>query len=57
MKDFMKELRKKVAVGLVGGSDFPKLQEQMGGEDGKFMFWKIIGNKKAYRIVMKIRHN
>lgn len=33
MKEFMKELRKKVAVGLVGGSDFPKLQEQMGGED------------------------
>ena len=38
MKEFMKELRKKVAVGLVGGSDFPKLQEQMGGEDGEVKF-------------------
>lgn len=43
MKEFMKELRKKVAVGLVGGSDFPKLQEQMGGEDGEIMLWKVIG--------------
>ncbi|XP_068671746.1 uncharacterized protein [Montipora foliosa] len=33
MKAFMKELRKKVTVGLVGGSDFPKLQEQMGGDN------------------------
>jgi len=43
MKEFMKELRKKVAVGLVGGSDFPKLQEQMGGEDGEVMLCKVIG--------------
>ena len=30
----MKKLRKKVVVGLVGGSDFPKLEEQMGGDNG-----------------------
>ena len=48
MKEFMKELRKKVAVGLVGGSDFPKLQEQMGGEDGEVKFWKAIGIKSLW---------
>lgn len=35
MKAFMKELRKKVTVALVSGSDFPKVQEQMGNENGK----------------------
>lgn len=44
MKDFMKELRKKVTVALVGGSDFPKLQEQMGGDNGRFMFGRIVSN-------------
>ena len=31
----MKKLRQKVVVALVGGSDFPKLEEQMGGDNGK----------------------
>ena len=35
MKEFMKKLRTKVVIGLVGGSDFHKIQEQMGGDDGK----------------------
>lgn len=35
MKNMMAELRKKVKVGLVGGSDFVKIQEQMGGGDGE----------------------
>lgn len=35
MKEFMKKLRQKVVVALVGGSDFPKLEEQMGGDNGK----------------------
>ena len=35
MKEFMKILRKRVAVALIGGSDFPKLEEQMGGDNGK----------------------
>jgi len=30
MHEFLKELRKKVAIGLVGGSDLAKIQEQMG---------------------------
>lgn len=33
MKEFMKKLREKVVVALVGGSDFPKLEEQMGGDN------------------------
>ena len=31
----MKKLREKVVVALVGGSDFPKLEEQMGGDNGE----------------------
>jgi phosphomannomutase len=30
MLDFMKELSKKVTVGIVGGSDLPKQEEQLG---------------------------
>ena len=32
MKDFMETLRSKVIVGIVGGSDLPKIKEQMGGD-------------------------
>lgn len=35
MKEFMMNLKKKVVVGIVGGSDYGKMQEQMGGDDGK----------------------
>jgi hypothetical protein len=34
MKGFMTRLRKRYVVGLVGGSDFAKVQEQMGGDEG-----------------------
>ncbi|XP_015273049.1 PREDICTED: phosphomannomutase 2-like, partial [Gekko japonicus] len=30
MADFLQALRKKVKVGVVGGSDFEKIQEQLG---------------------------
>ena len=30
MKDFLQQLKEKVVVGIVGGSDLPKQQEQMG---------------------------
>ncbi|XP_052769310.1 uncharacterized protein LOC128209345 [Mya arenaria] len=33
MAQFLQELRKKVKVGLVGGSDLVKIAEQMGGDD------------------------
>ncbi|XP_066934112.1 phosphomannomutase 2-like [Clytia hemisphaerica] len=32
MEDFIKELQKKVLVGIVGGSDLKKIKEQMAGE-------------------------
>jgi len=35
MKQFMLDLKKKVVIGIVGGSDYDKMQEQMGGDDGK----------------------
>ena len=35
MKTFLQKLKEKVVVGIVGGSDLPKMQEQMGGDDGK----------------------
>ena len=37
MKEFILELKKKVVIGIVGGSDFDKMQEQMGGDDSKEM--------------------
>uniref|UniRef100_A0A674KGZ2 Phosphomannomutase n=1 Tax=Terrapene triunguis TaxID=2587831 RepID=A0A674KGZ2_9SAUR len=36
MADFLQKLRKKVRVGVVGGSDFDKVQEQL-GDDEKFV--------------------
>ena len=35
MKEFILNLKKKVAIGIVGGSDYDKIQEQMGGVDSK----------------------
>ena len=34
MKEFLLKLKKKAVIGIVGGSDLPKMQEQMGGDDG-----------------------
>ena len=33
MKAFLGELKKKAVLGVVGGSDYPKMEEQMAGED------------------------
>ncbi|XP_074647423.1 uncharacterized protein LOC141903239 [Tubulanus polymorphus] len=38
MKDFLQELRKKVPVALVGGSDLKKISEQMVGEETTKMY-------------------
>ena len=35
MKEFLFQLRDKVDVGMVGGSDYSKAQEQLGGGDGE----------------------
>ena len=35
MDNFLQELKKKVLVGLVGGSDFVKIAEQMGNHDDR----------------------
>jgi hypothetical protein len=35
MKEFLCQLRNKVDVGMVGGSEYCKAQEQLGGGDGK----------------------
>lgn len=37
MDDFLQKLRQKVKIGVVGGSDFEKVQEQL-GNDGKRHF-------------------
>ena len=34
----MERLKNKVYVGLVGGSDLPKILEQLGGDSGAFAF-------------------
>lgn len=41
MKDFLVQLRDKVDIGMVGGSDYSKVQEQLGGGDGES---EMIGN-------------
>jgi len=33
MEEFIEKLKKKVTVGLVGGSDLAKILEQLGGDD------------------------
>ena len=33
MKAFLAELKKKAVLGVVGGSDYDKMEEQMGGQD------------------------
>ena len=38
MKTFMDNLRSKVTCGVVGGSDFKKIAEQMGGTDSMWKF-------------------
>ena len=35
MKEFILNIKKKVVIGIVGGSDYDKMQEQMGGDDSK----------------------
>ena len=35
MKEFMLRVKEKAVVGIVGGSDFVKMEEQMGGEGSK----------------------
>ena len=35
MARLLRELREKAIIGFVGGSDFPKISEQL-GSDGKF---------------------
>jgi phosphomannomutase len=33
-EEWLQKLRKKVTVGIVGGSDLVKILEQLGGDDG-----------------------
>ena len=35
MKEFILNIKKKVVIGVVGGSDYDKMQEQMGGDNSK----------------------
>lgn len=39
MAAFLQKLRQKVKVGVVGGSDFEKIKEQL-GDDGKEGDWR-----------------
>ena len=40
MEEFLEKLKKRVTVGLVGGSDLGKILEQLGGDHGKFFLLK-----------------
>lgn len=45
MDGFLQKLRQKTKIGVVGGSDFEKVQEQLGSDgkcefhSGKISFW------------------
>ena len=43
MKEFLLDLKKKVVIGIVGGSDYDKMQEQMGGDDSKLSYEVFAG--------------
>ncbi|PNJ14205.1 PMM2 isoform 4 [Pongo abelii] len=36
MDDFLQNLRQKIKIGVVGGSDFEKVQEQLGNDERKY---------------------
>ena len=38
MKEFLLKFKEKAVIGIVGGSDLPKMQEQMGGDDVTQMY-------------------
>ena len=44
MTALLKELRKKVVIGFVGGSDMAKIAEQLvvDGEPGKYRPWALV---------------
>ena len=44
MKEFMLELSKKITVGIVGGSDLPKQEEQLGEGIAKVFPWNFSQN-------------
>lgn len=56
MKEFILNIKKKVVIGIVGGSDYDKMQEQMGGDDGKHIFARVnfVMYKSIYIIVTKM---
>lgn len=47
MDDFLQKLRQKVKIGVVGGSDFEKVQEQL-GIDGKLYTANYMLLKNAF---------
>ena len=61
MEDFIEKLKKKVTVGLVGGSDLVKILEQLGGDDKltkvKFVcyFLRKLNLKLINRFSIKVR--
>ena len=52
MKKFLGKLKQKAVLGIVGGSDFPKMAEQMGGGDGK----RSCGGHMSLHHVISVAH-
>lgn len=44
MGEFLQKLRQKVRVGVVGGSDFEKIKEQLGDDGKEEMRWSRLIN-------------
>lgn len=42
MQAFLDKVREKVVLGIVGGSDYAKIKEQLGSENGKVWFFSNV---------------
>jgi len=54
MAEFLQQLKTKVKVGLVGGSDLVKIAEQMGGDDGMWLYFKQLTNPHTMYVMKEM---
>jgi hypothetical protein len=54
MLKVLQELRKRIVVGVVGGSDFPKQKEQLGPNGMLFVFFSSRDSESARALIIGI---
>lgn len=55
MAEFLQRLRQKVKVGVVGGSDFEKIKEQLGEDGEEGWGWRNLVPGVAQEEVLKVK--